>query len=136
MKYFVKHANRRTLVLIDEFGTGSDPELGGAIAEVILEELARKKAFGIVTTHYRVTELQSYRVTELQSHALRSSHWRIDMHVLRDSIPDKSLDVVDPQLHHHILSMLDDGLFAPSEHLADLSTSEPLHGDVVHNNLL
>jgi DNA mismatch repair protein MutS2 len=52
MKYFVEHANRRTLVLIDEFGTGSDPELGGAIAEVILEELARKKAFGIVTTHY------------------------------------------------------------------------------------
>jgi DNA mismatch repair protein MutS2 len=52
MKHFLEHANRRTLVLIDEFGTGSDPELGGAIAEVILEELARKKAFGIVTTHY------------------------------------------------------------------------------------
>lgn len=52
MKYFLEHANRRTLVLIDEFGTGSDPELGGAIAEVILEELARKKSFGIVTTHY------------------------------------------------------------------------------------
>ena len=52
MKYFLEHANRRTLVLIDEFGTGSDPELGGAIAEVILEELAKKKAFGIVTTHY------------------------------------------------------------------------------------
>jgi DNA mismatch repair protein MutS2 len=52
MKHFVEHANRRTLVLIDEFGTGSDPELGGAIAEVILEDLSRKKAFGIVTTHY------------------------------------------------------------------------------------
>lgn len=52
MKHFLEHANRRTLVLIDEFGTGSDPELGGAIAEVILEELAKKKAFGIVTTHY------------------------------------------------------------------------------------
>lgn len=52
MKYFLEHANRRTLVLIDEFGTGSDPELGGAIAEVILEELTKKKAFGIVTTHY------------------------------------------------------------------------------------
>lgn len=52
MKYFLEHANRRTLVLIDEFGTGSDPELGGAIAEVVLEELASKKVMGIITTHY------------------------------------------------------------------------------------
>lgn len=52
MKTFLKVANRRSLVFIDEFGTGTDPELGGALAEVILEELARKQAMGIITTHY------------------------------------------------------------------------------------
>jgi DNA mismatch repair protein MutS2 len=52
MKYFIENANGRTLFFIDELGSGSDPNLGGAFAEVILEELARKHALGIVTTHY------------------------------------------------------------------------------------
>ncbi len=52
MKYFMESANGRTLFFIDELGSGSDPNLGGAFAEVILEELARKHAIGIVTTHY------------------------------------------------------------------------------------
>ena len=52
MKHFLFHAHKNTLFFIDEFGTGSDPELGGAIAEVILEELAETKAYGIITTHY------------------------------------------------------------------------------------
>ena len=52
MKHFIENANGKTLFFIDELGSGSDPNLGGAFAEVILEELARKHAFGIVTTHY------------------------------------------------------------------------------------
>lgn len=52
MKYFMETANGRTLFFIDELGSGSDPNLGGAFAEVIMEELARKHAMGIVTTHY------------------------------------------------------------------------------------
>ncbi|MEO6914916.1 MAG: DNA mismatch repair protein MutS, partial [Chitinophagaceae bacterium] len=52
MKYFMETANGRTLFFIDELGSGSDPNLGGAFAEVIMEELARKHAYGIVTTHY------------------------------------------------------------------------------------
>ena len=52
MKYFMESANGRTLFFIDELGSGSDPNLGGAFAEVILEELVRKHAMGIVTTHY------------------------------------------------------------------------------------
>ncbi len=52
MKHFMETANGRTLFFIDELGSGSDPNLGGAFAEVILEELSRKHAFGIVTTHY------------------------------------------------------------------------------------
>ncbi|MBV9988550.1 MAG: DNA mismatch repair protein MutS [Chitinophagaceae bacterium] len=52
MKYFIESANGRTLFFIDELGSGSDPNLGGAFAEVIMEELSRKHAYGIVTTHY------------------------------------------------------------------------------------
>ncbi len=52
MKHFIENANGKTLFFIDELGSGSDPNLGGAFAEVILEELARKHAVGIVTTHY------------------------------------------------------------------------------------
>ena len=52
MKYFIDNANGKTLFFIDELGSGSDPNLGGAFAEVILEDMARKHAFGIVTTHY------------------------------------------------------------------------------------
>ncbi|MGB8193759.1 MAG: MutS2/Smr-associated SH3 domain-containing protein, partial [Chitinophagaceae bacterium] len=52
MKHFIENANGKTLFFIDELGSGSDPNLGGAFAEVIMEELARKHAFGIVTTHY------------------------------------------------------------------------------------
>jgi DNA mismatch repair protein MutS2 len=52
MKHFMENANGRTLFFIDELGSGSDPNLGGAFAEVILEELVRKHSFGIVTTHY------------------------------------------------------------------------------------
>jgi DNA mismatch repair protein MutS2 len=52
MKYFMENADGRTLFFIDELGSGSDPNLGGVFAEVILEELVRKHALGIVTTHY------------------------------------------------------------------------------------
>lgn len=52
MKHFIENANGKTLFFIDELGSGSDPNLGGAFAEVIMEELAKKHAFGIVTTHY------------------------------------------------------------------------------------
>lgn len=52
MKYFLRKCNQNTLFLIDEFGTGSDPELGGALAEAFLEEFYHREAYGIITTHY------------------------------------------------------------------------------------
>ncbi|MEI6864593.1 DNA mismatch repair protein MutS [Flavicella sp.] len=52
MRGFLKRCNEHTLFLIDEFGTGSDPDLGGALAEIFLEEFYAKKAFGVITTHY------------------------------------------------------------------------------------
>lgn len=52
MNQFLKKCNKNTLFLIDEFGTGSDPELGGALAETFLEVFYEREAFGIITTHY------------------------------------------------------------------------------------
>ncbi|WP_430811314.1 MULTISPECIES: endonuclease MutS2 [unclassified Carboxylicivirga] len=52
MKYFLRHSQEETLVLIDEFGTGTEPMLGGAIAESVLEQLNKQKVFGVITTHY------------------------------------------------------------------------------------
>ena len=52
MNYFLKNTNDKTLFLIDEFGTGSDPDMGGALAEVILNKLNDKKSKGVVTTHF------------------------------------------------------------------------------------
>jgi DNA mismatch repair protein MutS2 len=52
MNQFLKKCNDKTLFLIDEFGTGSDPELGGALAETFLEVFYEREAFGIITTHY------------------------------------------------------------------------------------
>lgn len=52
MNFFSRHADPHTLILIDEFGTGTEPLLGGAIAEAILNYLNQKKAYGVITTHY------------------------------------------------------------------------------------
>jgi DNA mismatch repair protein MutS2 len=52
MRQFLHKCDDTTLFLIDEFGTGSDPELGGALAEVFLEEFYDRKAYGVITTHY------------------------------------------------------------------------------------
>ena len=52
MKNFLKNSNEQTLILIDEFGTGTEPMLGGAIAESILLKLNENKTYGIITTHY------------------------------------------------------------------------------------
>ena len=62
MKHFIEYANGKTLFFIDELGSGSDPSLGGAFAEVIMEELAGKHCFGIVTTHYLNLKVMANKV--------------------------------------------------------------------------
>lgn len=64
MSYFIKNVNDRTLLLVDEFGTGSDPELGGALAEVFFEEFYERKAFGIFTTHYTNIKIAAENLPE------------------------------------------------------------------------
>lgn len=59
MKHFLDVSNKKTFLLIDEFGTGSDPDLGGALAESIFEALYSKKCFGVITTHYANIKLKA-----------------------------------------------------------------------------
>ncbi|HMQ45940.1 MAG TPA: endonuclease MutS2 [Saprospiraceae bacterium] len=61
MRQFLEKAGRRTLVLIDEFGSGTDPKVGGAIAEAILMELNRQKVSGLITTHYSNLKIFAFK---------------------------------------------------------------------------
>ena len=53
MKFFVRNCSLKSLILIDEFGGGTEPQIGGAIAEALLERFNRHKSFGVITTHYQ-----------------------------------------------------------------------------------
>lgn len=53
MKMMMRYADDKTLLLIDEFGTGTEPQIGGAIAEAVLKQFWKKKAWGVITTHYQ-----------------------------------------------------------------------------------
>ncbi len=70
MKHFMEVANGRTLFFIDELGSGSDPNLGGAFAEVIMEELAHKHSFGVVTTHYLNLKVMAGKVAGIINGAM------------------------------------------------------------------
>ena len=67
MKFFLEVANKRSLLLLDEFGTGSDPDLGGALAEVFFENIYNRKSFGIITTHYANIKLKAARLRNAQN---------------------------------------------------------------------
>lgn len=67
MNYFLRKCNKNTLFLIDEFGTGSDPELGGALAETFLEEFYNRNAYGIITTHYSNLKVLANELPHMQN---------------------------------------------------------------------
>jgi DNA mismatch repair protein MutS2 len=71
MKFFIENANGKTLFFIDELGSGSDPNLGGAFAEVIMEELALKHSYGIVTTHYLNLKVMANKVPGIINGAMQ-----------------------------------------------------------------
>ena len=75
MNYFLKKCDDNTLFLIDEFGTGSDPELGGALAETFLEVFYERESFGIITTHYTNLKLLANELPYMQNaNMLFNSH--------------------------------------------------------------
>lgn len=78
MKHFVRNSSDKTLLLIDEFGTGTEPMLGGAIAESVLAELNRKGAFGVITTHY--TNLKHFAA---QTEGIHNGAMLFDTHAIQ-----------------------------------------------------
>lgn len=65
MKHFIEHSDRDTLVIIDEFGSGTDPKIGGAIAESMLRTLNFSKVYGVITTHYSNLKYYAFRTKGL-----------------------------------------------------------------------
>ncbi|MEA3494571.1 MAG: hypothetical protein U9R42_00890, partial [Bacteroidota bacterium] len=71
MNYFLHNSDENTLFLFDEFGAGTDPQIGGIIAESILENLNNRKGYGVVTTHYSNLKLFASETQALQNAAMR-----------------------------------------------------------------
>jgi len=70
MKAFLDHANESSLVLIDEFGSGTDPKMGGSIAQSILFELHKKKILGVITTHYSNLKVFAHKMKGMVNGAM------------------------------------------------------------------
>ena len=70
MKFFVEKAGSRSLVLIDEFGSGSDPKVGGAIAEGVLDQLVKRQCFALITTHYSNIKNYAYKSKRILNGAM------------------------------------------------------------------
>ncbi|MBS1598302.1 MAG: DNA mismatch repair protein MutS [Bacteroidetes bacterium] len=119
MKYFIENANGRTLFFIDELGSGSDPNLGGAFAEVILEELVRKHAFGIVTTHYLNLKIMANKTPGILNGAMSFDEKNLmPLYKLTVGKPGSSYTFsiaerigLDPSLIKRARSLVDEGHF-------------------------
>ena len=70
MKHFAENAKSKSLVLMDEFGSGSDPKMGGAIAEAVLDKLVQKRCYGVITTHYSNIKHYAYRSPSILNGAM------------------------------------------------------------------
>lgn len=91
MKYFVENSGGKTLVLIDEFGTGTDPQFGGPIAEAVLDALNRKKIRGVVTTHYSNLKLFANATEGLENASMMFNNLEMQpMYILEMGKPGSS----------------------------------------------
>lgn len=78
MKHFLLYSNKHTLFLIDEFGTGTEPNLGGSIAEAILEDLVKSKALGVINTHYTNLKIFADKTDGLVNGAMKFDAEKLD----------------------------------------------------------
>jgi DNA mismatch repair protein MutS2 len=152
MKYFMENANGRTLFFIDELGSGSDPNLGGAFAEVILEELVRKHAFGIVTTHYLNLKVMAGKTAGIINGAMAFDETNLlPLYKLIIGKPGSSYTFsiaerigLDPRLIHRARTLVDEDHFrldkllnATEQDLRDLEKREKdLHKLIKENEKL
>lgn len=91
MKFWVEHADRQTLFLSDELGSGTEPQVGGAIAEALIENLLRKGAMGIVTTHYTNLKLMAKHHPGIVNGAMLFDQENLrPLYVFRKGLPGSS----------------------------------------------
>lgn len=91
MKHFTTFANPRTLVLIDEFGTGTDPQFGGPIAEAVLEQLNQKQVRGVITTHYSNLKLYASHTQGLENASMLFDNQKMQpLYILQVGKPGSS----------------------------------------------
>lgn len=91
MKLFVEHCNDRSLILIDEFGSGTEPQIGGAIAEALLERFNGKRSFGVITTHFQNLKQLAYATEGLVNGAMLYDAERMQpLYTLAIGIPGSS----------------------------------------------
>lgn len=91
MKFFTQMVDKRTLFLIDEFGTGTEPQFGGAIAEAIMEELSSQQAYGVINTHYGNLKQLADRTPGIVNGAMRFDAARLEpLYVLEIGKPGSS----------------------------------------------
>ena len=91
MKYFTDFASANTLVLIDEFGTGTDPQFGGPIAEAVLETLNHKKIKAVITTHYSNLKIFANHTEGLQNASMLFDNVQMKpMYILQVGKPGSS----------------------------------------------
>ncbi|TDO22581.1 endonuclease MutS2 [Pedobacter duraquae] len=91
MRYFIEHASPKSLVLIDEFGTGTDPQFGGPMAEAVLEVLNKKKVRGVITTHYSNLKLFAGNTEGLENASMLFDNEKMrPMYVLEVGKPGSS----------------------------------------------
>ncbi|WP_341227140.1 Smr/MutS family protein [uncultured Arcticibacterium sp.] len=91
MNFFLSHANKNTLFLIDEFGTGTEPNLGGAIAESLLEDFVKSKAKGVINTHYTNLKIFADKNRGLQNGAMKFDGEQLEpMYILEMGKPGSS----------------------------------------------
>ncbi|RZM26381.1 MAG: endonuclease MutS2 [Pedobacter sp.] len=91
MRYFIEHASPKSLVLIDEFGTGTDPQFGGPMAEAVLEVLNKKKVRGVITTHYSNLKLFAGNTEGLENASMLFDNEKMrPMYVLEIGKPGSS----------------------------------------------
>jgi DNA mismatch repair protein MutS2 len=91
MKHFTTFANARTLILIDEFGTGTDPQFGGPIAEAVLEQLNKKQVRGVITTHYSNLKLFASHTKGLENASMLFDNQKMQpLYILQIGKPGSS----------------------------------------------
>lgn len=91
MKIFLQWADAETLLLIDEFGSGSDPDLGGAIAQVFLQKLNSYSAFGVLTTHYNGIKALAAKLSGVENGSMRFNKQTFEPeYVLQMGLPGSS----------------------------------------------